>query len=172
MAFNTSSIWIKVGFICLILGTILFVIGFATTAWMVIDSYRGHSDEYGLWRHKSCPYIGTCTSQKITERWLDSWTSRDSYRATRAFESIGLGCQLLALFIMILFVFVDRAKRRSPLIAIVVFCIVGAVCMAIGFVIFAMEFDRRDVGWSMGVAIAGCVLTFVAGIMGILELKG
>ncbi|KAL4238138.1 Lens fiber membrane intrinsic protein [Mactra antiquata] len=171
MAFKTSSIWVKVGFICLILGTILFVIGFATTAWMVIN-YRGKSDEYGLWRHIHCPLRGSCRTTKITERWLDSWISTAPYRATRALESIGLGCQLLALFIMILFVFVDRAKRRSPLIAIVVFCILGAICMAVGFVVFALEYNMRDVGWSMGVAITGCVLTFVAGIMGILELKG
>lgn len=67
MGFNTSSIWIKVALICLLLGTLLFVIGFATNVWMTTDGYRYAN--YGLWRVESCDRV-SCSSFKITHDWL------------------------------------------------------------------------------------------------------
>lgn len=58
MAFNTSSVWIKVGLICLALGALLFIIGFATTAWMVVKGYYSRAEQ-GLWSNKRCSH-NTC----------------------------------------------------------------------------------------------------------------
>ena len=45
----------------------------------------------------------------------------DSHRAVQAFESMGLICVAMALLILCLYVFMDRMRKRSPLIAIIVF---------------------------------------------------
>lgn len=44
--------------------------------------------------------------------------------------------------------------------------------MVIGFIVFATKYEEKgyEVGWSMGVAIAGCICTFVAGIMCVLQI--
>ena len=44
--------------------------------------------------------------------------------------------------------------------------------MVIGFIVFATKYEEKgmDIGWSMGVAIAGCICTFVAGIMCVLQI--
>ena len=49
---------------------------------------------------------------------------------------------------------------------------VSVFCMVIGFIVFATKYEEKglDIGWSMGVAIAGCICTFVAGIMCVLQI--
>ncbi|WAR19101.1 hypothetical protein MAR_000939 [Mya arenaria] len=49
------------------------------------------------------------------------------------------------------------------------------LAMVIGFLIFALKFDdvhaAYGVGWSMGLAIAGAILAFIAGVFLVIELK-
>ncbi|KAH3854038.1 uncharacterized protein LOC127875447 [Dreissena polymorpha] len=170
MGFNTSSVWIKVAIICLALALLLFVIGFATTHWMVLSGYR--SSSYGLWSHEYCDHH-RCADNKITGALLRQYKWEDWYRATQAFECIGLICLSVALLVIILFVFVDRMRKRNPLIAIIILSFCAVVAMVIGFLIFALKLEDYgySVGWSMALAIAGCILTFVAGVMCVIDLK-
>lgn len=164
MGFNTSSIFIKVAFVCVLLATLLFIIGFATVSWMVYDQYHTYDTyDYGLWRVKHCGRRNSCSNYGTpTQDWM---------RATQAFECMGLISLAVAVIITVLFVFVDKMRKRSPLIAIIIFCFVAVACMIIGFIIFGTKLSSADVGWSMGVAIAGCILTFVAGVMCVIDLK-
>ncbi|XP_060569337.1 uncharacterized protein LOC132727774 [Ruditapes philippinarum] len=171
MGFNTTSVWIKVAFICLLLALVLFVIGFATISWMTSYNYA-----LGLWKTKSCyntirHYDGRCRTSSITSAWLKLAGWEDWFRATQAFECIGLICLGMALLIMFLFVFVDSMKKRSPLLAVIFFCFGAVLAMVIGFLILGLKLDHLDIGWSMGLAIAGCILTFVAGVMSVIDLK-
>lgn len=168
MGFNTSSIWIKVALICLLLGTLLFVIGFATNVWMTTDGYRYAN--YGLWRVESCDRV-SCSSFKITHDWLRLHGMDDWYHATQAFECMGLIAVCIALLICLLFVFVDTMRKRTPLLATIFFCFAAVLCMVIGFLIIGIKMEYYSIGWSMGLAIAGCALTFVAGVMCVIDLK-
>ncbi|KAK3603061.1 hypothetical protein CHS0354_015754 [Potamilus streckersoni] len=175
MGFNTASIWIKVALAALALGSLLFTIGYATVAWMTYTAAHV-DDDYGLWRHSYCSQQ-RCTDDRLTAPYLRlrGWT--DWYQATQAFETMGLICILLALLIILLFVFIDRMRKRSPLIAIIVFCFAAVVFMVIGFIIINVKFDSvhlynpYGIGWSQGLAISGCVCAFIAGIMSIIDLK-
>lgn len=186
MGFNTASVWIKVALFCLVLSVVLFVIGFATISWMSNDGrdYHGYgwTDDWGLWRRKTCEYRRGCLSEKLNTRVLTFYGLEDSHRAVQAFESMGLICIAMALLIMLLFVFIDRMRKRSPLIAIIVFTFAAVVFMVIGFIVMATQFDsddyRRRRGmislsphWSMWIAIVGCVLAFISGVMCVIDLN-
>jgi len=44
--------------------------------------------------------------------------------------------------------------------------------MVIGFLIFGLKMpDSYGVDWSMGIAIAACILTFVAGVMAVIDIQ-
>lgn len=51
---------------------------------------------------------------------------------------------------------------------------VSVITMVIGYIIFGTKYEGAgyEVGWSMGVAIAGTVLIFIAGIMSVLQHMG
>ena len=69
MGYNTASVWIKVAFFCLLISLVLFVIGFATISWMNNEHYDyygyGYSDDWGLWKRKTCRPRQSCMSNKL-----------------------------------------------------------------------------------------------------------
>jgi len=182
MGFNTSSVWLKVALVCLSVGTLIFVIGFATNSWKTADNAYNYKVRWGLWSYYNCHQdvrrVRSCSSLDITKYVLESYerhTGEDwvaFYRATQVFECLGLVCAGLALIIIFLFVFCDQMRKRSALIFIIVLCFVGVACMVIGFAVFGTQFPGYyEVGWSMGIAIAGSILIFIAGVMAVLDLK-
>ncbi|XP_005104357.1 uncharacterized protein LOC101852108 [Aplysia californica] len=166
--FRTASVWLKVAIICMGLGLLLFVIGFATVAWKV-DRYPGKT-EVGLWQTYYCSGRG-CGSYKYA-------VVTDFHRAVQAMECIGLIGFFLAILVLLLYLCMDSCRRRDFLQAATVFTFVGVVFSCIGYTMFgASDSDYnlgrgREVGWSMGVAIAGTVAYGVAGLMLILQLIG
>ncbi|KAL8619788.1 hypothetical protein ACOMHN_025874 [Nucella lapillus] len=165
---RSLSTWMKLALVFLSLGVLLFVVGFATESWMVS---RGYVDRYhtklhkGLWKHKDCTR-SRCTSYSYG-------AMEDFERATQAMESIGLVSMLLAFLLLLLYVFVDSCRRREAMLATIFFIFGAVVAMVIGFIIFATKWEERglEIGWSLGVAIAGCILTFVAGVMCVLHIQ-
>ena len=67
MSWNTTSVWLKVALVSILLATVLFVLGFATNEWMA-DWYGHHS--WGLWKAKWCNSRG-CSVSKITSYMLE-----------------------------------------------------------------------------------------------------
>lgn len=63
--FLSSSIWLKIAFIGLCLASVLFVIGFATVAWMAAD--RGL--DYGLWKIRQCSFM-RCSETEVNNNAL------------------------------------------------------------------------------------------------------
>ncbi|KAK7103513.1 uncharacterized protein [Littorina saxatilis] len=166
--FRTISTWLKIALVCLSLGVLLFVIGFATESWVVVDSghHRGYV-VFGLWKTKDCRTSYACSTHKYDNRYL-----QDYHKATQAMECLGLIGMLLAFLLLLLYVFVDSCRRREALLATIFFLFGAVVCMVIGFIVFATHYENysSDIGWSMGVAIAGCILTFIAGVMCVLQI--
>lgn len=158
----------KLALAFLSLGVLLFVIGFATDSWMVSEPHRGYgyrSYYRGLWRHKEC-HGNVCTSARYVY-------PEDYHKATQAMECIGLIGMLLAFLLLLLYVCVDSCRRREAMLATIFFIFGAVIAMVIGFIIFATKLEERgyDIGWSMGVAIAGSICVFIAGIMCVLHLQ-
>ncbi|XP_046364283.1 uncharacterized protein [Haliotis cracherodii] len=164
-----ASMYMKIALVCMLVGTLLFVIGFSTVSWMVSSAYN-RWEARGVWKVYSC---GTSFCTYLS---YGAWTyfGRNDYehvRATQALECIGLIFALVSLLVLLLYLLVDSCRRRNSLIAFVV-CVFAAVFfIVVGIAVFAIKLGYSyHVGWSMGFAIVGAIFMFVGGIMGILQL--
>nr|KAG5687173.1 hypothetical protein BaRGS_033060 [Batillaria attramentaria] len=94
------------------------------------------------------------------------------HKATQALECIGLIAVFLALLLLLLYCFVDSCRRREALTATIFFIFGAVLCMVIGIIVFATKYEEigYEIGWSMGVAIAGVICTFIAGVFCVLQL--
>ena len=62
-----SSIWAKIAFACVVIALILFIVGFATTSWMVYQTTTT-SIRVGLWKYSSC--VGTACNEDVVPETL------------------------------------------------------------------------------------------------------
>lgn len=172
---QSLSIWLKIGLVCVSLGALLFIIGFSTDSWMLDHgrydhrSYQHHQQQWsteGLWRQLVCN-VNRCDSSRYR-----SFQVPDFHKATQAMECLGLICQLLAVLLLVLYICVDQCRRRNVMLTVIFFLFAAVGFMVIGFVVFAVKYEAYgyEVGWSMGIAIAGCILVFVAGIMCVMQI--
>ncbi|XP_064603264.1 uncharacterized protein LOC135468774 [Liolophura sinensis] len=171
---RTASTWLRISLVMLILAIILFVVGFATVYWIEAEWYkhdprlRGKSFwSYGLWEQRICMkqnFIG-CYNAKNSNQ--PAW-----FHAAQAMECLGLICLVLAFIILILYTCVTSMRRRNPLILAIILTFLAVAFIVIGVAIFVTKFDTIyfDVGWSLALAIAAAVCTFVSGILSLLEL--
>ncbi|XP_076463679.1 transmembrane protein 47-like [Babylonia areolata] len=163
--FRTLSTWMKLALVFLSLGVLLFVIGFATNSWMESRTYRYGRIYKGLWKDKECSG-SRCRS-------YDNRYREDFEKATQAMECIGLIGMLMGFLLLLLYVCVDSCRRREAMLAIIFFLFGAVVAMVIGFVVYATKLEERgyQIGWSMGVAIGGCICTFIAAVMCVLHIQ-
>lgn len=164
--FRTASIWLKIAVACAAVGLVLFVIGFATTSWTVRDYRNGDSYSFGLWQRTRC-YRG-CETESYGQL-------NDYHRAIQAMECLGLIGFFLGLATLFLYMCMDSCRRRDFLQACTAFIFVGLLCACIGFAIFGSKDNREnhrsgDMGWSMGIAIAGSCLYGLSELCLILQL--
>lgn len=66
---RSISTWLKIALICISLGVLLFVIGFATESWMVAGSRYSWIGK-GLWKEKHCSG-SACRSGKYSSYLLE-----------------------------------------------------------------------------------------------------
>ncbi|XP_059150054.1 uncharacterized protein LOC131936934 [Physella acuta] len=165
---RAASTWLKIALGCFSLGLILFVIGFATSSWMVSSNYRNQHMESGLWQHKFCAG-STCQGG-------DTYPN-DYHRAIQAMECLGLIGFFLALLVLLLYICADSCRRKDFLQATVALAFAGVLFSSIGYAIFGSSTNNenlygrgRNIGWSMGVAIAGTIFYALGGIMLIVQL--
>lgn len=161
--FRAASTWLKIAIIAFAIGLLLFIIGFSTSSWKV-----SYDDGYGLWsffdcRRRHCisgPYAYT----------------NDFHNAIQAMECLGLIGFGLALLILLLYVCADSCRRRDILQATTAIAFAGILFASIGFALFGSNNREnrvgigRDIGWSMGLAIAGTICYGLGGIMLIIQL--
>lgn len=63
---RTASVWLKGAIICFAIGLLLFIIGFATTSWVVYRS-RNYYRNNGLWQTYACPSNYHCQTYTYGE---------------------------------------------------------------------------------------------------------
>ncbi|RUS76077.1 hypothetical protein EGW08_016151 [Elysia chlorotica] len=165
--FRSASIFLKIAFACAALGLLLFVIGFATTSWTIVRPRSYQDTDYGLWEYKHCNGRSCST---YTYKGLN-----DYHRAIQAMECLALIGFSLGLLTLLLYMCMDSFRRRDFMQAATAFIFAGLVFACIGFGLFGTKDNREnhhpgDIGWSMGIAIAGSVLYGVSGFCLVLQL--
>ncbi|BFZ07180.1 hypothetical protein BsWGS_10219 [Bradybaena similaris] len=163
---RTASLWLKLASVSVLIGIILFVIGFATPAWRVHSSLG--EETWGLWQFHTC--IFGC-------RTVSYGRINDFHRAIQAMECIALIGYFLSTLCVLLYMCVDSLRHRGCLQAATATALAGIVFACIGYGLFGASSDTdntygyaTEMGWSMGVSIAGTILFGVAEIMLILQL--
>jgi amino acid transporter len=140
-------------FVCLCLAAILYIIGFATTAWSITQTQRGEHHE-GLW--ESC-YCGS-------NRHLQDW-----FKATQALITIGLIGLFVALVLACIYLCIHSVSKNTTILALVIVCFVSVLFMVIGFAVYGSK--RSDLHWSFAVTVIASVLCLVAGILSIVQMR-
>ncbi|XP_076463950.1 uncharacterized protein LOC143296079 [Babylonia areolata] len=155
---------------CLTLGAVLFVVGFSTDWWVetvVWSSEHRHmvSLARGLWRHRECPPSG-CTSHPYHLPSLPGF-----HRTAQGLECVGLAGLVLSYVLLLLFGCVKACHRRETVVFFLLFSLGAVMSMVAGFCVFTLRYvdEGFEMGWSLGVAIAGCSLTLVADVVIVAE---
>ncbi|CAI9723971.1 XP_029637759.1uncharacterized protein LOC115213003 isoform X2 [Octopus vulgaris] len=160
---SSNSKWINIALAFLSLGLLLFIIGFSTSHWVVY----GHQHT-GLWEKFFCTHR-VCYEVSAVSRHNADW-----FKACQALETLGLIALLLAFIILFLYMFVETCRGRNALLAIMICTFAGVAFIIIGVIIFNTKKagSLYEIGWSMGLAIAGAVFAFIAGVMVVLGYLG
>jgi len=153
---RTASYYIKVALVFMLLGLILFVVGFATNVW----SEYSINGSIGLW--KACRFDNCYETD-----------GNDFLKVIRAMECLALIGYGLAVVTLILYCTLDNVRRRDFMQAVTVFTFAGIICAGIGFAM-ANSNNRKNpfpnFGWSQGLALAGTVSYGVSGVMLLMHL--
>ncbi|KAK2167851.1 hypothetical protein LSH36_23g07027 [Paralvinella palmiformis] len=136
-------------FVALTLAILLYVIGFATTAWSINGAYRE-----GLWENCRCGKIGD---------------AQDWFHAVQAMITIGLIGLILAFLLVCIYMCVHSLSKNKTLIALVIVCFLSVVFMVIGFIIYGSK--RDGLHWSFAVTVISSILCLVAGILSVVQMR-
>ncbi|BFZ11754.1 hypothetical protein BsWGS_14793 [Bradybaena similaris] len=168
---RTASVWLKGAAICFAIGLILFIIGFATTSWIVYRGvdYRNFRNS-GLWSAYICVSNYHCQTYTYGD-------VNDYHRAIQAMECLGLIGYILAIILLLLYLCADSCRRRDVIQATTAVTFAGVLFACIGFAVFGSSSNNEnhlgrggDIGWSMAVAITGSILYGLGGIFLIIQL--
>nr|XP_011413429.2 uncharacterized protein LOC105318180 isoform X5 [Crassostrea gigas] len=168
------------GCTCLAIGFISALSGIMTSVWAVKEYSDNQgflkSVTFGLWHFRRCGGFrinGECNKGELQQTDIQYFGAEGWFRLTQAVECLGLICMVIALLILLLYFFVSSCKQRKALYAIILFTFLSVLFIVIGIAVFGGKMEQMgySVGWSMGLAIAGVVLAFLAGIMEVLELR-
>jgi hypothetical protein len=138
-------------FVCLALASILYVIGFATTEWSV-DQNR-HD---GLWASCTC-------GQQLRDG------DEDWFKATQAMVTIGLIGLLLAMILACIYLCIHSVSKNCTILTLVIVCFLSCIFMIIGFIIYGVK--RPGLSWSYVCAVISSILTFVAGVLAVFQIR-
>lgn len=172
-----ATLYMKLAFVSFLLGFILYVVGFSTLYWECFQTTESSTKVIGLWKYL-LEYRYSNQVQEARSFFSSAQIPKNVFnsgwfRLTQAVECLGLICMVIALLILLLYFFVSSCKQRKALYAIILFTFLSVLFIVIGIAVFGGKMEQMgySVGWSMGLAIAGVVLAFLAGIMEVLELR-
>ncbi|XP_052795616.1 uncharacterized protein LOC128228369 [Mya arenaria] len=160
MAFcGTASIWAKLAFVAIVIGLILFIVGFATPSWMVYQITTS-SIRVGLWRMRSC------SNNACTDEAVNSALTNDTFKAAQVFAIFAFIMFLLSAVAVGVYTFVSGARGKCIAITAASFCLttglLGFICMIVWLVYVQ---DPYESSWSMGLVVLGSILAAIAGLL-------
>ncbi|XP_064603167.1 uncharacterized protein LOC135468702 isoform X2 [Liolophura sinensis] len=151
MSFQSATTLTKIAFIAMCIGLLLFIIGFSTDFWVKAYGHRGIYVHLGLWGFAA---------------YMSFW------QATQAMECIGLILGVIALILVILYLFVDQFRGNKNIVLYsLVSAIAAGIFITIGIIIWGTHYPSYQLGWSFALACVGGVFLFLAGLLLIPEKK-
>jgi len=145
-------------FVCLSISAILFLIGFSTNNWAIMEGDADGNIHQGLFEYCTCPDHGT-------EEMLEDW-----FLATKAMTSVGLIGLILCLILAGLYLTVHTISKNSTILALVILCFLTVIFEVVGYAIFG-SYKGSDVNWSLAICVISSIFCLVAGILAIVQMK-
>lgn len=142
-------------FVLLTAAVILYIEAFVTTSWTVKENDTSAELE-GLWQ--TCSYVPRTEPE-------NSWL-----KTSQVLISIGFFCLIASFILSTIYMTANRASKNVTITSLAFVCFVTVVFVVIGVTVYGIH-ARYRLSWSFGVTIASAVLTFVAGILTILQLR-
>ncbi|XP_045181192.1 uncharacterized protein LOC123540326 isoform X6 [Mercenaria mercenaria] len=141
------------------------LIGFFTTFWYhgplathEISTFvlKGYS---GLW--KGCEETGTLCFRPAGGSWFE---------ATQAFETLGFIAAIVALVLIVLYIFVPQTSgKRIVFILGMVACFAAAGCIILGIIIYGSKVET-NLSWSFALCTIAGIIFGVSGILLIVDM--
>ncbi|XP_064603166.1 uncharacterized protein LOC135468702 isoform X1 [Liolophura sinensis] len=152
--FKDAHLLTKVALVTISVADLILLIGVSTNYWYH-ESYRYlihlGNPHFGLWRGGY---------------YLSFW------QATQAMECIGLILGVIALILVILYLFVDQFRGNKNIVLYsLVSAIAAGIFITIGIIIWGTHYPSYQLGWSFALACVGGVFLFLAGLLLIPEKK-
>lgn len=158
---GTASGWAKMAMVCLMLGMILHIAGWATKNWMTYETSGSVlSVDVGLWRQKSCTN-GNCQETAVQGQY-----ETNEFNGVRALETITFCVVVFAAVMIFIYVFVEAARRRSVAIVLMVLCFFAGTMSFVGMIIMlAFIPSPFVVSFSLGLTVIAYLLVLIAGVL-------
>ncbi|XP_060555713.1 uncharacterized protein LOC132716451 isoform X2 [Ruditapes philippinarum] len=163
-SYKYATLLTKIVFVLVLVALLLHMIGFYTTYWAVfdyIDPFRKTEllqvREYeGMWKYcVQTRYMMKCHNFKSHGSWFE---------ATQAFETLGFIAAIVALVLIVLYVFVPQTSgKKIVFILAMLACFAAAGCIILGIIIYGSKMD--NLSWSFALC---CIAGIIFGISGIL----
>ncbi|XP_045181191.2 uncharacterized protein LOC123540326 isoform X5 [Mercenaria mercenaria] len=150
---------LKVGFAIVLIDVIVLCAGLFTPFWSRTDQIGpGHE---GLWA--GC-YKSECWNIYDFAP-LPSW-----FEATQAFETLGFIAAIVALVLIVLYIFVPQTSgKRIVFILGMVACFAAAGCIILGIIIYGSKVET-NLSWSFALCTIAGIIFGVSGILLIVDM--
>ncbi|KAH3837342.1 uncharacterized protein LOC127879473 [Dreissena polymorpha] len=160
MAFcGTASLWAKLAFLAIVIGLILFIVGFATPSWMVYQ-VTTTSIRVGLFQMK------TCTANACAEEGVNSALKNDDFTVTQAFEILTFIMLLFATIAISVYVFAPGSRSKCLAITCVAFAFTASFLGFVGMICWLVYVPSPyKTSWSMGLTVLAAILACIAGLL-------
>lgn len=164
MGFSDATLFLKIGFILLIVAFIIQLLGLALPYWYAKD--YGAADYYGgLW--KGCYEVANTKRCSTWKNVTDWWAT------VQAFQLIGFFLIIGALVLCIITLFVKSDMKILKLVSwILCFCACGFII--IGIIIYGAEADGyfADYSGAFAITIIAGIVCLAAGVLCLLDWMG
>ncbi|XP_052236344.1 uncharacterized protein LOC127848086 isoform X5 [Dreissena polymorpha] len=142
--FQAASTALKATLILVIVGVVLQLIGFATSSWIAWYNWSA-----GLWSYANEP------------GWL---------KATQAFEVLGFIAAVVALILIILYIFVPATSgKRIVFILSILACFAAAGCILLGIIIYGSEV-KHNLSWSFALCCIAGIIFAISGLLLVVDM--
>lgn len=171
MAWGSAPTLLKVVFVLSLIAFVLDLIGFATAYWQSWDGRdrSGHFSEgnSGLWRHCWSGYSPIVRGQYSAcgKAIGPSW-----FEATQAFETLGFIAAVVALVLIILYIFVPQTSGKKIVFILgMLACFAAAGCIILGIIIYGSKVED-NLSWSFALCTIAGIIFGVSGILLVVDM--
>ncbi|KAL3855463.1 hypothetical protein ACJMK2_014674 [Sinanodonta woodiana] len=161
MGFKEASLLCKIVLILLVLCFCIDLIGFAIPYWISVED----KFNVGLW-DRCFELYGYKTCDTLNNIDIPDW-----FRAVRAFSILSWIFFLMALVLVIIFVFF-KSDKKTLYVGAVCLSFAGAFCALVAFAVFAGELKLNEYHASFALTIISFILGLIIGILGMFDCLG